>query len=612
MPLRDDLLTPIPGTNPAGVYLQYDAVYDQIKEARREEDDVPQGDWQRARKVADWALVTKLASDALGTKTKDLQITAWLAESLVRREGFRGLRDSLAFVRALLEQFWEHLYPPIEDGDLEPRQSALEWLNRLDVPVKTVPLNRRGHNFFKYWESRAVGYEADAEGNSVKQEARQNAIAEGKLTAEEFDQGVDETPKSWYKELMADIEGCQESLRLLDAVGEERFGTEAPSYSQLRGALDEVQHVVRQLLNKKLKADPDPLEVQPVVEPSSRAASANEVQGTAPFEHDVHADGASLVLSPRPVSQSAAASDYEDAAARVAEAARFLRRADPRNPASYLLLRGFRWGELRSRGSTPDPKLLEAPSTQVRTHLKHLLLDAAWPQLLEGAETVMATPQGRGWLDLQRYTLTACEGMGSDFYAVAFAIRGQLRALLSDLPQLVEMTLMDDTPTANPETQTWLRETIMTDGGSRPASFDMTYDPRWERDDGRERRSGDAWERALAEVRSGRPERGIELLMREAVREKSRRGRFLRQTQLAGIMVDAGLESVAVPILQELLAQIEAHKLEEWEAGDVVAQPLALLYRCLEKLEGDAGVKQDLYLRLCRLDPLRAIGLAQR
>jgi type VI secretion system protein ImpA len=189
---------------------------------------------------------------------------------------------------------------------------------------------------------------------------------------------------------------------------------------------------------------------------------------------------------------------------------------------------------------------------------------------------------------------------------------GELRALLADLPQLADAMLMDDTPTANPETQAWLRETIMTDGGLRTAPFDTAYGPDWQRDDGRDRHAGDAWERAMAEVRSGRPERAIELLMREAVREKSRRGRFLRQTQLAGIMVDAGLESVAVPILQELLAQIEAHKLEEWEAGDVVAQPLALLYRCLEKLEGDAAVKHDLYLRLCRLDPLRAIEFAQR
>ena len=43
MPLREDLLTPIPGDNPAGQNLRYAPVYDKIKEARREDDEAPQG-----------------------------------------------------------------------------------------------------------------------------------------------------------------------------------------------------------------------------------------------------------------------------------------------------------------------------------------------------------------------------------------------------------------------------------------------------------------------------------------------------------------------------------------------------------------------------------------
>ena len=82
MPLRDDLLNPIPGENPSGANLKYAPVYDQIKEARREEDDVEQGVWQRARKTADYPLVVKLASEALATKTKDVQVAAWLTEAI--------------------------------------------------------------------------------------------------------------------------------------------------------------------------------------------------------------------------------------------------------------------------------------------------------------------------------------------------------------------------------------------------------------------------------------------------------------------------------------------------------------------------------------------------
>src|SRR5207342_3599499 len=123
-----------------------------------------------------------------------------------------------------------------------------------------------------------------------------------------------------------------------------------------------------------------------------------------------------------------------DATSRIVGAAKYLRRTDPFNPAAYLLLRGLRWGELRA-SATLEPKLLEAPPTSVRTTLKGLLLDSRWPELLEACEGVMGTGQGRGWLDLQRYALTACDALGSDYFAVATAMRGALRALLTDLPQ---------------------------------------------------------------------------------------------------------------------------------------------------------------------------------
>src|SRR5713226_2471659 len=80
MPLRDELLSSIPGSNPAGENLRYAPLYDKIKEARREEDDAPQGDWRRERKLADWPLTIKLITEALSGKTKDLQLAAWLTE----------------------------------------------------------------------------------------------------------------------------------------------------------------------------------------------------------------------------------------------------------------------------------------------------------------------------------------------------------------------------------------------------------------------------------------------------------------------------------------------------------------------------------------------------
>ena len=63
-----------------------------------------------------WPAVIEMATEALTTKSKDLQITVWLVEALVKQHGFAGLRDGLQLLRELQERFWPSLYPAVEDG----------------------------------------------------------------------------------------------------------------------------------------------------------------------------------------------------------------------------------------------------------------------------------------------------------------------------------------------------------------------------------------------------------------------------------------------------------------------------------------------------------------
>jgi type VI secretion system protein ImpA len=119
----------------------------------------------------------------------------------------------------------------------------------------------------------------------------------------------------------------------------------------------------------------------------------------------------------------------------------------------------------------------------------------------------------------------------------------------------------------------------------------------------------DVYDIAQERARAGDARGAVEVLMREAVQERSERARFLRRAQAASVMVDAGMEPVALPILRELLERIDAHHLEDWEAGDVIAGPLVLLYRCLATLGVTAVDPQELYVRICRLDPVQALQL---
>ncbi len=594
MPLRDDLLKPIEGPNPCGEDLSYDAVYDEIQEARREEDELPQGEWERPRKTADYREVVKLASEALATRTKDLTLAAWLTEALLFEEGFTGLRQGLALLHALLDGFWEHVHPRLEDEDPEFRAAPLNWVgDHLTIPTKSVPLTAKGINLLEYGESLQVPPEEDTKSDSEKRKKRDAALKEGVHPPEEVENAFAATPKAWYKALAADLQGSLDQLDALDRLGREKFGEmDAPSYLDLRKALGEVQKVAQGFLDRKLELEPDPVEPEPLTEGAvaEGGAASGEAAGA----------GGPAAISVEPASR-------QDAASRVAAAARYLRREDPRNPAPYLMLRGLRWGELRVRGSDLDPRLLEAPPTPVRSNLKGLLLDGKWDVLLESGEEVMATTHGRGWLDLQRYVLTACANLGAAYDHVASAIRGALAALLTDLPQLLDMTLMDDTPTANAETQAWLqREVIPHLGGG--ASEEGTGRASTAAAEARKRLGRNVYDLAMSQVRQGQPQKGIQLLMQEAEEESSARGQFILRSHAANIMVDSGLQPVALPILEQLVQLVEKHNLEEWEAGELIAKPLGLLYRCLD----DASRKAELHDRICRLDPLQAISFSTR
>src|SRR5262245_59953962 len=124
----DILLAPISGDNTAGQYLRYEGTYDTLQEQMREDDNLEQGDWQRETKAAEWRAVIATATEALATKSKDLQLAAWLTRALVKRHGFAGLRDGFQLLRELQERFWDQLYPELEDGDAEFRAGPFDGL----------------------------------------------------------------------------------------------------------------------------------------------------------------------------------------------------------------------------------------------------------------------------------------------------------------------------------------------------------------------------------------------------------------------------------------------------------------------------------------------------
>ena len=451
-------LEPIPGDNPVGKNLKY-SLHDKIKEARRQEDSGPVGLWERDAKSADFKQVIKLSEEALLKSTKDLWIAAWLAEAWIYEYDVPGLTSGLQVLHGLIERFWDNLYPELDEGDAELRVTPLDWVGSYFDPSKgsspifalrSAALTARGFSWFVYQESRRIGYESEIGGNETKKKAREAALKEGKIAPEEFDTDFEGTPKQFYKDLQRDFKAAREALDALDERCREKFADVAPSFTPLRKALEEVENVGHILLLKKLEKEPD------LPEPSQASldgAGPPEGEGqSGAAESAVHRSVSQLDLSQL---SGGPITSAEQAILHVVAAAQFLRQSLPASPVSYLLLRALRWGEVRSGGESATSDL-PAPPADVRTTLRVSAAGKNWKRVLETSEGAMGMPVGRGWLDLQRYSIKACDELG--YAAAAVALRSELKAFLHDFPQLASATLSDDTGAANPDTLAWLRQ----------------------------------------------------------------------------------------------------------------------------------------------------------
>ena len=252
------LLEPIPGPNPAGENLRYAEVYDQIKEARRADDPLSQGEWQTELKTADWKLTVDLCTQALLTQSKDLQIAVWLTEALLKQHGYQGLARGLELIHELLEKYWDQLYPLMDDNDLDFRAGPLMYLDEKmpDAIFRVAicdPHKTKGYSYYQWEESRAVGVDQGLD--YEQKQKRQAMIAAGKITSENFSAAVNASPIRFYQAQLEQLEQCRINLTLLDNTVNERFATDPPGFSRMAQCLDNCRHLVEKLYHEKKKRE---------------------------------------------------------------------------------------------------------------------------------------------------------------------------------------------------------------------------------------------------------------------------------------------------------------------------------------------------------------------
>jgi len=333
---RDSLLQPIKPDAPSGPSLHYEPLYDQIKEARREDDALaPQGIWQTTLKTANWRKVVDLCADGL-KKSKDIQLVAWMTDALCQTDGYEGLAEGLDLLDKLSQGFWETLWPEpddVESGDYESRVIVYEWLQRqlmrrLPFVTLTDPASRTEDPYdLLVW--RKVG----------DLPVDPNAPDEGDApTPKRFQASLAATPTEVLADTRRAAAASAKSLSDLEAFLDQHCKTQSPSFRELNNLLAEVVRRLDGVLAERAPAPAPEPEPEPEPEPVAEAAAPSDWVPVSP--------SAPPAPAPTAAAPSLTPKTRDHAYAMLAAVADYLGRTDPHSPVPYLLKRAVSFREM--------------------------------------------------------------------------------------------------------------------------------------------------------------------------------------------------------------------------------------------------------------------------
>lgn len=326
-----------------GENLRYDVLYDQIKEAREEEDaTLSQGVWERDLKKADWELVRHLCTDALETRTKDLQVVAWWGEAACHLDAWQGLLDAFTLMREFCERCWDVCYPILEDpsADLEYRVRILDWFLEktsecaLFMPI-TAPIPATAQPLTLAMWMMALNFDQVARRTGSTPEEDAETITPQKFRANAKQASIKQLERvlDFVGRITEQAQGLQDFLR-------ERCQGQEPSFKAIMDPLSEVEKICRTALAGREQKQPAVSEKPVELEASVTVTQSSDV----PVRKSETEGGVETPLPSDPIpnvpslpDDEVTISGREDAYKAIEDLAHFLSDLDPQAPGPYLL-----------------------------------------------------------------------------------------------------------------------------------------------------------------------------------------------------------------------------------------------------------------------------------
>jgi type VI secretion system protein ImpA len=345
----DRLTAPISTEHPCGEWLRYEGTYEQIRDARREDDTgLPQGVWQTELKRANWDAVEQLCAVALNSRSKDLQLATWLLEAWIQLDSFAGAARGIELMRRLCSAYWEQMFPAL-DADMAARLAPIQWVNdKLSRRLRLLRLTQPA--------MEGVPAYSLAEWDIA---LRNPGSAGENVNMAKFQQSVTLTDYRWFVALNKDVLETVERVRAFDELIDEKAGKLAPGLIKFRSEASAVAQLVETMLAATRGSRPDPVQL---AETGPLAEITSGKDETLPTRVDLTAPD----LEPR-VRTRVEAYDLLE------EIAIFLYRNDPHSPTPYLIWRAVGWRDMHFNELLPE---LVRDNVELSDLVKLLRLDA--------------------------------------------------------------------------------------------------------------------------------------------------------------------------------------------------------------------------------------------
>jgi type VI secretion system protein VasJ len=558
-PLLEGVRRPIPGSNPCGRDISYEEDFLAIKaEIDKMSTVTGQIDQERAaelRQMMDTTRDTVIKADRAEAEKQLSERASVVKQSsgpdyrFIRQTATTVLAEKSKDIRVacyLCYALWK----------LDSFAGLAEGLSAIEILVR------------EFWEGFYPG--------KTRLAARKSTLD---FLASKLDENVayaqvKETDRSLLEQTQATLKSLQEVFR-------EKMTENPPSFLGLMQAVE-----------KCLKKIPQPV-------PTPKAVAEDR-----PVGHETRTAPPTSPSSetPRMSSSPGELRSIPDAMNIVRQAARFMRDQDPRSATPYRLVRSLQWDLLIGLPPNDNGKTrFQAPPTEDRSAIASLRENKNWAVLLDACEGNLNRIGFHVWLDMQRFTVEALDGLGPEFLPARTAVIEELSWLLQRVPKLPTLTFSDGTRFADPATAAWIDETVA--GSQSPAESRV-----------QSAAATDVEIEALLEkarqIFAAGDLAGAVALLSSPQGDSSRKSLFRRKLTMANFCMRGGQPAIARPLLEELEQDIDRFSIHEWEP-QLALEAWTALNRCYETLAAGPATPAKLafqqqgekvFERICRLD----------